>query len=121
LTFALAGSIPTEFGKLFNLIYLYLDHNELSGTPPFAHAAWFGRAILPLAEKDLPFALAGEIPRELCQCVKLTRLKLGRNQLAGAFRQNNCFEWQWTSPLNTKRPHLRRQGRSPQNSAGSST
>ena len=48
---------------------------------------------LPLAEKDLPFALAGEIPRELCQCVKLTWLDLSHNQLAGKFQQNSpsCF------------------------------
>ena len=30
---ALAGLIPTEFGKLSNLTHLYLHDNELSGTP----------------------------------------------------------------------------------------
>ncbi len=30
---ALAGSIPTEFGKLINMITLRLDDNKLSGTP----------------------------------------------------------------------------------------
>jgi Leucine-rich repeat (LRR) protein len=32
-SFALAGSIPTEFGKLINMKILYLDHNKLTGTP----------------------------------------------------------------------------------------
>jgi hypothetical protein len=30
---ALAGSIPTEFGKLINMRELYLYNNKLSGTP----------------------------------------------------------------------------------------
>ncbi len=32
-SFALAGSIPTEFGELINLTRLDLYENELSGTP----------------------------------------------------------------------------------------
>ena len=32
-SFALAGSIPTEFGKLINLIDLRLSNNNLTGTP----------------------------------------------------------------------------------------
>ncbi len=31
-SFALAGSIPTEFGKLINIKYLRLNDNKLSGT-----------------------------------------------------------------------------------------
>ncbi len=65
----LAGSIPTEFGKLINLTGLDLADNKLSGTPPFAHVAWFGKRgtkrpstghLLkttfhwPFAENDLP-------------------------------------------------------------------
>jgi hypothetical protein len=30
---ALAGSIPTEFGKLINMRQLYLNNNQLTGTP----------------------------------------------------------------------------------------
>jgi hypothetical protein len=41
--FALAGSIPTELGELINLTYLNLNINNLSGAPPFAHVAWFGK------------------------------------------------------------------------------
>ena len=41
--FALAGSIPTELGELINLTDLYLNNNNLSGTAPFAHVAWFGK------------------------------------------------------------------------------
>jgi hypothetical protein len=40
--FALAGSLPTEFGKLINMKCLWLKSNKLSGTPPFAQVAWFG-------------------------------------------------------------------------------
>jgi hypothetical protein len=40
---ALAGSIPTEFGKLTNMRNLWLNTNNLSGTPPFAHVDWFGK------------------------------------------------------------------------------
>ncbi len=36
LPFALAGSIPTEFGQLINLIDLRLYSNKLIGTLPFA-------------------------------------------------------------------------------------
>jgi hypothetical protein len=32
-SFALAGSIPTEFGKLINMKNLWLNNNKLSGTP----------------------------------------------------------------------------------------
>ncbi len=36
-SFALAGSIPKEFGKLINMKNLELQRNNLSGTPPSAH------------------------------------------------------------------------------------
>ena len=36
LPFALAGSIPTEFGQLINLTDLRLNSNKLTGTLPFA-------------------------------------------------------------------------------------
>jgi hypothetical protein len=32
-SFALAGSIPAEFGKLINMTALCLDSNDLTGTP----------------------------------------------------------------------------------------
>jgi hypothetical protein len=74
-----------ELGKLINMQTLVLNMNKMTGTPPFAHFALFGA----LVTKDLPFALVGEIPREMCQCVRLTYLNLGINQLAGMFQQNN--------------------------------
>ncbi len=33
---------------------LRLNLNQLSGTPPFAHIAWFGSTSLPLAHNELP-------------------------------------------------------------------
>jgi hypothetical protein len=32
-SFALAGSIPTEFGKLINMTNVYVGGNKLTGTP----------------------------------------------------------------------------------------
>ncbi len=87
------------------MTHLSLWDNKLSGTPPFAHVASFSSTSLPLAEKDLPFALAGEIPRELCQCTKLTWLCLDTNQLAGTFRQNHCLQrWYTSLPLALRTP-----------------
>ena len=49
---------------------------------------------LPLAEKDLPFALAGEIPHEVSQYTKFTLLNLGDNKLAGKIQQKSpCCNW----------------------------
>ncbi len=86
-SFALAGSIPTEFGELINLTYLGLGDNKLSGTPsllilpsvvvrvyhfaerpvarghryaPVAHVAWCGSTSLPLAIKRAPSLLTAE-------------------------------------------------------------
>ncbi len=60
----------------------------------FAHFTWSGSTSLPLAEKDLPFALASEIPHGLSQCTKLTLLNLGDNKLAGKIQQESpCCNW----------------------------
>ncbi len=85
-SFALAGSIPTQFGKLINMKHLYLDHNQLTGTHPFAHVTWFGSASLPLALKTSSFALAGSIPTELGELINLTYLRLQRNNVTGTPR-----------------------------------
>ncbi len=44
----------------------------------------------PFAEKDLPPALAGEIPREFGELVNMQHLYLNNNQLAGTVRQRQC-------------------------------
>ncbi len=62
---------------------LDLSGNELSGTLPFAHIAWCGSTSLPLAEKDLPFALAGSIPTEFGELINLAYLGLEVNELSG--------------------------------------
>jgi Leucine-rich repeat (LRR) protein len=82
-SFALAGSIPTEFGKLINVQTLYLYNNKLTGTPPFAHFTWFGSTSLPRALTTSSFALAGSIPTEFGELIKLSDLQLHNNELSG--------------------------------------
>jgi hypothetical protein len=41
LPLALAGSIPTEFGKLIDLEKLWLYENQLTGKRPFANFPMF--------------------------------------------------------------------------------
>jgi hypothetical protein len=85
-SFALAGSIPTQFGKFINLTDLSLEENELSGTPPFAHVAWFGNTSLPLALTTSSSALAGSIPTEFGKLTDVGTLRLSVNELTGTPR-----------------------------------
>ena len=62
---------------------LYLENNQLSGTPPFAHIAWCGSTSLPPALKTSSFALAGSIPTEFGELINLTYLDLEGNKLSG--------------------------------------
>ncbi len=80
---ALAGSIPTEFGKLINMKQLRLGSDQLSGTPPFAHIAWCGSKSLPLALKASSCALAGSIPTEFGKLINMISLRLEDNKLSG--------------------------------------
>ncbi len=105
-SFALAGWMPTEFGKLLNMEDLYLDDNKLTGTLPFAHVDWFGSTSLPLAEKEHPLALAGSIPTEFGNLINLTNLSLWSNKLTGAPRLLITYPVLYTSlPLALKRGH----------------
>ena len=62
---------------------LYLNDNQLSGTPPFAHFAWCGSTSLPLALKTSSFALAGSIPTEFGKLINMKYLWLHGNELSG--------------------------------------
>jgi hypothetical protein len=79
--FAVAGSIPTEFGELINLKFLALASNELAGTTAFAHFALFGTQVYHLLKNDLPLALAGSIPTEFGKLINLIDLALFENTL----------------------------------------
>ncbi len=50
----------------------------------FARFTWCVSTSLPLAEKDLQFALAGSIPTEFGELISLTYLDLHGNNLSGA-------------------------------------
>ncbi len=114
----LAGSIPTEFGELINLTELYLHFNSLTGAPPFARFTLVCIRVYHLLKNTFHLR-SGEIPRELCQCVKLSAVNLYNNQLAGTFLQNNAFrDGTRVLPLFTENTfHLRWQGQSPPKSA----
>ena len=79
----MAGSIPTEFGRVINMKVLFLSSNQLTGTPPFAHLTWCGSTSLPLAYKPSSYALAGSIPTEFGELINLTDLDLSDNKLSG--------------------------------------
>jgi hypothetical protein len=61
-SFALAGSIPTEFGNLINKRHLYVDNDQLTGTAPIVHFNWFGSTSLPLAFKTSSLRWQGQSP-----------------------------------------------------------
>ena len=58
LPWVLAGSIPTEIGKLINMQKLHFKENRLSGPQQFPYFAWCGSTSLPLALKPSLFAMA---------------------------------------------------------------
>jgi Leucine-rich repeat (LRR) protein len=84
-SFALAESIPTEFGKLINMQTLALDDNSLTGTPVCSFRL-VGSTSLPLALKTSSSTLAGSIPTEFGELIKLTYLGLDSNKLTGTPR-----------------------------------
>jgi hypothetical protein len=109
--FALAGSIPTEFGELINLTYLDLEGNRLSGMPALLTYLVWSTSRTP-ALKTSSFALAGSIPTEFGELIKLTYLNLDLNKLSGTpflfilpgvvvrvyhLHTTNCQSWWWWS------------------------
>jgi hypothetical protein len=91
-SFALAGSIPTEFGKLTNLTHLSLHANNLTGRPPFAHFLCFVYESTNFNQVSFMLTAAtfsGRIPTELGLLTNLTGdwrrhgLGLASNQLTG--------------------------------------
>jgi hypothetical protein len=78
-SFALAGSIPTEFGKLINMRYLHLESNKLSGTPRLLMLPGLVVRVYHFALIPSSFALAGSIPTEFGELINLTDLDLFGN------------------------------------------
>lgn len=80
---AIQLKIPGDFlGKMKNLKQLIMAHNEFFGEIP----SQLGEICGTLQELDLSAnRLTGELPSSFISCSSLTSLKLGNNQLSGAF------------------------------------
>ncbi|KAK0597281.1 hypothetical protein LWI29_023683 [Acer saccharum] len=81
----ISGSIPYEFGKLKNLVTLYLSSNELTGSIPVTLGNMQELQGLFLGYNKLE----GSIPDELCHLDNLAELYLDSNKLFGAIPA--CF------------------------------
>jgi hypothetical protein len=75
-SFALAGSIPTEFGELINLSNLHLEENKLSGTPSLLILHGVVVRVYHLLQQTSSYALAGSIPTEIGKLINLIDLFL---------------------------------------------
>eukprot|EP00984_Skeletonema_dohrnii_P026075 scaffold15347_cov73-Skeletonema_dohrnii-CCMP3373.AAC.1 len=82
----LVGSIPTELGKLDNLVYLRLDRNDLTGGIPTELGDLDSLQGLFLNNNQL----TGGIPTELGQLDNLEELWLDGNQLTGGIDAGIC-------------------------------
>jgi Leucine-rich repeat (LRR) protein len=71
------GSIPAELGQLYNLKYLSVSHNKLTGLK-----IGDARVATIIYTHMSPHCL-GSIPAELGQLSKLEDLNISFNQLAG--------------------------------------
>jgi hypothetical protein len=76
----LTGEIPTEIGKLTNLIYLDLGSNQLTGEIPAEIGELTNLTGLLLYDNEL----TGVIPSEIGNLTNLIYLKLSSNELSGS-------------------------------------
>ncbi|KAL2923673.1 hypothetical protein RDABS01_015164 [Bienertia sinuspersici] len=75
----LSGPVPNSLGKLSQLEYIYLDHNELSGAIPTCIGKLSALQMLYLHHNRL----TGPIPFSIGRLVDLQMIDLGHNQLTG--------------------------------------
>ena len=75
----LAGSIPSELGRISSLTILHLDDNQLSGQIPEELGNLSNLTEMKLNRNEL----SGGIPAELGSVANLEELALGGNQLSG--------------------------------------
>ncbi|XVF79024.1 hypothetical protein PTKIN_Ptkin14bG0186200 [Pterospermum kingtungense] len=73
------GNIPSEIGNMRKLLWLGLDHNDLTGTIPTTMGRLRGLQNVNLGNNKLE----GSIPSELCNLQKLAYLTLTGNKLSG--------------------------------------
>ncbi|XP_042033012.1 receptor kinase-like protein Xa21 isoform X2 [Salvia splendens] len=73
------GAIPSQIGNLTNLIFLYLNGNELSGSIPTTIGNLKKLGGLSLTHNQLQ----GSVPLDLCQMSSLAELNLIKNMLEG--------------------------------------
>ena len=77
--YGLNGAIPAELGSLSNLIWLFLDNNELTGAIPPELGSLANLHYLDLSNNQL----TGAIPPELGNLANLENLRLSGNRLTG--------------------------------------
>ena len=75
----LTGELPTELGRLNNLLRISLWGNSLSGTVPTSLSNLLNLEVLALGDN----LLTGSIPPELGNLTNLRELGLNQNQLTG--------------------------------------
>ena len=80
----LTGTIPTEIGKMKELLELDLFFNELTGTIPTELGQMENLQMMELNNN----ALNGTLPAELGNLSNLNRLKLHQNKITGTVPQS---------------------------------
>jgi hypothetical protein len=83
---ARAGRIPTEIGRLSQLMRLGVSNNHLAGACPKNSLHMFLRLVYEYSSADtrsVKYVVAGRIPTELGCCSAMSDLELLTNELTG--------------------------------------
>jgi hypothetical protein len=81
-----SGSVPTEFGDMTALQFLFINHNGLKGPVPSQLSQLRDLTKLYMQEKNL----TGQVPAALATCGKLEIIDLSGNKLEGQLPDEIC-------------------------------